>query len=155
MILYLDASALVKRYVAELGSTEVNEAITGAEVIGTAIVSRAEVAAALAKSVRLRVLNQEDALGSLRAFRNEWLDLVRVQVTEMVVPRADALAWEHHLRGYDAVQLAAASIWQEAMGIPVTMATFDQQLWKAAELVGLVPYPPDLVTWLETSKKVI
>ena len=39
MILYLDASALVKRYVAELGSTEVNEAIAGAEVIGTAIVN--------------------------------------------------------------------------------------------------------------------
>ena len=47
MILYLDASALVKRYVAEPGSTEVNDAIATAEVIGTAIISRAEVAAAL------------------------------------------------------------------------------------------------------------
>ena len=153
MILYLDASALVKRYVAELGSTEMNEAITEADVVGTAIVSRAEVAAALAKSVRMRLLSLEDASASLRAFRNEWLDLVRVQVNEMVVTRADALAWEYHLRGYEAVQLAAASIWQEAMGMLVTMATFDQQLWQAAKRVGLVPYPPNLETLLEARKQ--
>jgi predicted nucleic acid-binding protein len=153
MILYLDASALVKRYVAELGSTEMNEAITEADVVGTAVVNRAEVAAALAKSVRMRLLSLEDASASLRAFRNEWLDLVRVQVTEMVVTRADALAWEYHLRGYEAVQLAAASIWQEAMGALVTMATFDQQLWQAAKRVGLVPYPPNLETLLEARKQ--
>lgn len=144
MILYLDASALVKRYVAEPGSSEVNEAITTAEAVGTVIISRAEVAAALAKSVRLKVLTQEQASAGLNVFRNEWLDLVRVQVTELVVTRADSLAWEHHLRGYDAVQLAAASIWQEALGAAVTMATFDQHLWTAAKRVGLAPYPADL-----------
>jgi predicted nucleic acid-binding protein len=103
MILYLDSSALVKRYVAEPGSTEVNDAIPTAEVIGTAIISRAEVAAALTKSVRMEVLTREEASASLQVFRNEWLDLVRVQITELVVTRADSLAWEHHLRGYDAV----------------------------------------------------
>jgi predicted nucleic acid-binding protein len=144
MILYLDASALVKRYVAEPGSTAVNEAIIGAEVVGTAIISRAEVAAALAKSARMKVLSSADAAASLHAFRQEWLDLVRVQVTELVVSRADMLAWDHQLRGYDAVQLAAASIWQEAMDAPVTVATFDQHLWSAAEQIGLIPYPTDL-----------
>lgn len=48
MILYLDASALVKRYIAELGSAEVAMAITTADVVGTSIISRAETAAALA-----------------------------------------------------------------------------------------------------------
>jgi predicted nucleic acid-binding protein len=153
MILYLDASALVKRYVAEPGSPEVSEAIAGADVVGTGIISRAEVAAALAKSVRMRVLPPDDALTSLRTFRNEWLDLVRVHVTELVITRADTLAWEHHLRGYDAVHLAAALIWQEAMGAPVTMATFDQQLWTVAERVSLVPYPSNLLRLLETWKK--
>lgn len=48
MILYLDASALVKRYVSEAGSADVNALImqTGAEA-GTASISRAEVAAAI------------------------------------------------------------------------------------------------------------
>jgi predicted nucleic acid-binding protein len=49
VILYLDASALVKRYVAEPGSAEVAALIGRAQAVGTGVVSRAEVAAALAK----------------------------------------------------------------------------------------------------------
>lgn len=144
MILYLDSSALVKRYVVESGSPEVNEIITEAEVVGTAIISRAEGAAAFAKAVRVGALTAEAASASLEVFRNEWLDLVRVQVTEMVVARADALAWNHKLRGYDAVHLAAALLWQEAMGASVTMATFDRHLWSAAKQEALLLYPADL-----------
>ena len=149
MILYLDASALVKRYVAELGSAEVSDAISQAEVTGTALLSRAEVEAALAKAVRVNALTQEEAWASIQVFRNEWPDLVRVHVTEMVVARAGALAWDHGLRGYDAVHLAAASGWQDALGERVTLATFDRHLWTVAESVGLEAYPADLPTMLE------
>lgn len=149
MILYLDASALVKHYVAETGSTEVNEAISQAEVVSTALISRAEVAAALAKAVRTGALTQEDASHSLQVFRDEWPDLVRVQVTEFVIARADAFAWEHGLRGYDAVHLAAASVWQDTLGERVTLATFDRHLWTAARQVGLAAYPVDLPATLD------
>ena len=149
MILYLDASALVKRYVAEMGSLEMSKAIAEAEIIGTVLISRAEVGAALAKAVRARRLPREGALPSLQLFRQEWRDIVRVQVSEMLVARADLLAWDHGLRGYDAVQLAAATLWQDAIGEVVTMATFDQQLWSAAGQMGLEPYPIDLPTLLE------
>ena len=151
MILYLDASALVKRYVAEMGSLEMSKAIAEAEIIGTVLISRAEVGAALAKAVRARRLTREGALTSLQIFRQEWRDIVRVQVTEMLVARADLLAWDHGLRGYNAVQLAAAILWQDAIGEVVTMATFDQQLWSAAGQMGLEPYPIDLPTLLEVN----
>lgn len=49
MIVYLDASALVKRYVAESGSAELAELVECASLLGTSIVSRAEVATALGK----------------------------------------------------------------------------------------------------------
>jgi len=149
MILYLDASALVKRYVAEPGTAEVAEAIASAEVVGTVVVSRAEVAAALAKAARMRVLSEEEAAAALQVFRAEWLSLVRVQVTEMVVARADALAWEHGLRGYDAVHLAGALLWQEAMGEPVTLAAFDRRLWEAARRAGVRVLPEELAAWLD------
>ena len=150
MILYLDASALVKRYVAEQGSREVSEAIAKADMIGTVIISRAEIAAALARAARMKRLTHEDALISLQVFRREWRDIVRVQVTEMLAARADDLAWEHSLRGYDAVQLAAAAIWQDVVGEAVTMTTFDQQLWAASEEIGLTPYPSDLPMLLDS-----
>ena len=152
MILYLDASALVKRYVAEPGSAEVSAAIAQAEVAGTALISRAEVAAALAKAVRMAALTQEEAWAGLQVFRNEWPDLVRVQMTEMVIARADAWAWEHGLRGYEAVHLAAASLWQDGMGERVTLATFGLRLWTVARRVGLLSYPADLPALLEQWK---
>ena len=152
MILYLDASALVKRYVTEPGWAQVNEAISRAQVVGTALISRAEIAAAMAKAVRMDALTQEEALASLQVFREEWPDLVRVQVTEMVVARADAFAWDHGLRGYDAVHLAAASLWQDAMSEQVTLSTFDRRLWAKAERVGLALHPTNLPALLNEWK---
>ena len=144
MIVYLDASALVKRYVAEAGSAEVALLIAQAGAVGTAILSRAEVAAALAKAVRMKVLPQAGALAALKVFSAEWEDLVRLQMTEVLVARAAALAWEHGLRGYDAAHLASAMFWQDMLGEQVTVATYDRQLWAAARAAGLAAWP-DLV----------
>ena len=144
MILYLDASALVKRYVAEPGTSEVAEAVVGAEVVGTSTISRAETAAALAKAVRVGTLVREAAASALQVFRSEWMNLVRVQPTELLIARADSLAWELGLRGYDVVHLASAVLWKEGMGQEVALATFDQKLWESASQCGLVPLPDDL-----------
>lgn len=46
--------------------------------------------------------------------------------------RADQLARELGLRGYDAVHLASALVWQDGMGEQTTVATFDHRLWRAA-----------------------
>jgi predicted nucleic acid-binding protein len=153
MILYLDASALVKRYIAEPGANEVAEAIAAAEFAGTSLISRAETAAALAKAVRVETLTQQEASSALQVFRSEWLSLVRVQATEMLVARADELAWALGLRGYDAVHLASALLWQDGMHERVTVATFDRQLWEAAEQRGMIPFPHDLPALLEAWKR--
>jgi predicted nucleic acid-binding protein len=150
MILYLDASALVRRYVAEHGTSEVAEAIAAAEIVGTSLLSQAETAAALAKAVRTGVLTRQEASSVLQVFRSEWANFVRVQATELLVVRADELAWELGLRGYDAVHLASARLWQDGMGQLVTLATVDRQLWQAAERRGLAVLPDDLPERLET-----
>ncbi|MBI5649496.1 MAG: type II toxin-antitoxin system VapC family toxin [Chloroflexi bacterium] len=133
----------MKRYLAEPGSDQIIEIFDRADSIGMAIISRAEVAATFAKTVRTGTLEQKEALALLQVFRTEWQDWIRIQITEQLVTRADALAWEHNLRGYDAVHLAAALIWQETLGTPITIATFDQQLWRAAKRVGLIPFPTE------------
>lgn len=56
MNLYLDASALVKRYIRERGSLEIHGALSEAAYVATVSVSRVEVAAALAKGVRMRAV---------------------------------------------------------------------------------------------------
>lgn len=144
MIAYLDASALVKRYVAERGSAETIELTTTAEVVATSLVSRAEVAAALAKAVRSGLLSDDEARKAQRTFAGEWPDLARIPVTEALVARAETLAWDHALRGYDAVQLASALTWQESVGTDIIVATFDTQLWKAARQAGMKAWPENL-----------
>lgn len=141
MILYLDASAIVKRYVAETRSKDVTALIDGAVAVVTLMVSRAEVAAALARAVRLGVLDEAGGRGAQRRFGREWPDFVRITITEALVARAEALAWDHVLRGYGAVQLAAALTWQDSIGQDVVLATFDQQLTKASEEAGLRVWP--------------
>lgn len=141
MIAYLDASALVKRHVEEKGSRETLEFTTRAEVVATSLISRAEVAAALAKAVRAKLLENDEAREAQRAFAAQWPDLARIPLTEALVARAETLAWEYGLRGYDAVQLASAVMFQESVGTVIRLATFDKQLWDAARRAGLEPWP--------------
>lgn len=141
MIAYLDASALVKRYVAERGSRETIALMAESEMAATSIVTRAEVAAAFAKATRVRFVTEALARSAQRSFAEDWPDLVRVPITEALVERAEALAWDHALRGYDAVQLASAQTWQESVASEVVLATFDQQLWEAAPRAGVKVWP--------------
>jgi predicted nucleic acid-binding protein len=62
MILYLDASALVKLYLMnERGAERVARVREKAERVGTSILSRAEVVSAVANAVRMDVLLSEEA----------------------------------------------------------------------------------------------
>jgi len=119
---------LVKRYLVEAGSAEVAQLLAGAGAVGTAIISRAETAAALARASRVGALTPDEAQAALQVFRTDWPNLLRLQLTELVLAQADRLAWEFELRGYDAVHLTAALYWQEALGEAGVLATFDRQL---------------------------
>ena len=141
MIAYLDASALVKRYVAEAGSTDVSALISEAKALGTAVISRAEVAAALAKAVRVKAVGKDAGASALRALTADWDNLIRLQLTEVLIARAAGLAWEHGLRGYDAVHLATALFWRETLDEAVTVATYDRELWTGAKTSGLAVWP--------------
>ena len=145
MIAYLDASALVKRYVVERGSRETQAFIDDADIVATSIVSRAEVSAAFARAARTKLVTVEAARKAQRAFAADWLDLARVPITEALAERAETLAWEHSLRGYDALQLASALAWQDSVGADVVIATFDTELWTAAAAAGLNARPENLV----------
>lgn len=144
MILYLDASALVKRYLVEAGSNELAQAVKDAELTGTSIITRAETVAAFAKAVRVEVLDEAEGKAARQLFRAEWMNVVRIQATELIVGRAASLAWEYGLRGYDAVHLASALAWQEGLQEAIVFATFDRHLWNSGSRAGLKCFPTAL-----------
>ena len=142
--LYLNTSALVKCYIAEHGSDDVIALMADAAAVATSLVTRTEVAAALAKAVRDDRVDEDEAQRAHRKFLREWPDFGRVPITDAVVERADALAWEHGLRAYDSVQLAAALACEDmvdTLGVDVVLATFDRQLRNAAAKAGLSTWP--------------
>lgn len=139
----------MKRYVAEPGSELVNDAVSASRVSATAAISRVEVSAAFARAVRMGVLAPDDGRRAAGGFREDWSALLRVPISDVVVLRADELAWEHALRGYDAVQLAAALQWLQLLAEPISFATFDRQLWTAAGRAGLERLPADLPAFLD------
>jgi uncharacterized protein len=141
VILYLDASALVKRYIEEKASQDVNTWIETADMVVTGLLTRVEVAAAIARAGRMKLITSDETLAALRQFRSEWESFHRLPITENTVVRADILAVEHNLRGYDATHLACALIWQETLGMPVTLASFDNQLIEAARVVQMAFLP--------------
>jgi predicted nucleic acid-binding protein len=143
-MLYLDTSALVKRYSDEAGSDQVNELFTSAVGIATAVISRVEASAAFAKAVRLGILDREQARGALQEFRAEWLNYIRLPVSEATIIKGDRLAWELNLHVYDAVHLAIASTWEDTLRDEVELVTFDQQLWGAAQQIGMKVIPRSL-----------
>jgi uncharacterized protein len=131
----------VKRYILEKASQDVNTWIEAADMVVTGLITRVEVAAAIARASRMNLITPDETLAPLRQFRSEWESFHRLPITENTMVRGDALAVEHNLRGYDATHLACALIWQEILGMPVTLASFDSQLIEAARGVQMAHLP--------------
>lgn len=71
MILYLDTSSLVKVYIAEAGSDEVQALVASAAVVTTSRIAYPEMRAALARRRRERTLRLKDFIMAKRAFSVE------------------------------------------------------------------------------------
>jgi uncharacterized protein len=146
MILYIDTSALVKRYVMEAGTKEVNALFGQADAIGSVLLTQVEMASALSKAVRMNWVDGKDADLAWHDFLSHWQSFTRLSVTPMMMEQASRLAWEHGLRGIDAVHFAAALHWQETLEIPVMLVTYDRDLWLAGQKTGMEVWPVGLVS---------
>ena len=131
MILYLDTSALVKLYVDEPGRPAVTGQVDAAVAVATARVTYAEARAAFARKRREGGLDGKGLRQVVERFDGEWAAYTVIDVSEPLVRRAGSLAERHGLRGYDAVQLAAA-IELRREGGAVSFACFDDRLRHAA-----------------------
>lgn len=97
--------------------------------------------ATLAKAALVGIVTRASAARAVKDFNVDWQHLIRLQFSEPLAARASTLAWEHGLRGYDAVHLATALFWQEMLDDKVTVATYDRELWRSAQASSLLPWP--------------
>lgn len=116
---YLDASALVKRYTDEPGSTWIRRLTepSAQDTVLIAEVTLAEVAAALAAKHRApRGITQQQRDRALSRFLQDCDEhFLLLLIDRPVIDRAVELTQNYRLRGYDAVQLATALIASETL----------------------------------------
>jgi len=144
MLLYLDSSALAKRYLLEIGSQAVETLIDDIDLVAASVVTLPEVMSAIRRTWANGRLDEVGAEAARAAFRRDWAAVMVLPADVATIARAATMVWEHQLRGFDAVHLASAHRLSDRLGEPVTFATFDRHLWRAARDTGLVAWPADL-----------
>lgn len=137
MILYCDTSALVKLYVAEASSELVKERLAEAEAVAVCRIAWAEAHAALSRRAREVPADAEMIELAKAALATDWPHFVVLEVNQSLVERAGDYADTFALRGYDAVQLAAAFETARISQAHIVFACFDMRLNKAAKALGL------------------
>jgi uncharacterized protein len=108
---FLDSSALAKRYIQEPGSDRVEEILCGASSLGISMMCVSEVISALCRRRRERMLSQQQYLRAKRALFQDLEDSSVIGITELVVARAVELLERWPLRSSDSLQVACAAEW--------------------------------------------
>lgn len=148
--LFCDASAIVKRYASEVGSSWTTGATDPASgnTIFVARITEVEVVSGITRRVREGTLSADDGSAGTATLRGDFVHQYRVvEITPALIDHAVSLVQIHGLRGYDAVQLAAAleiHMDRIPLGLPgVILCPADRALNAAAIAEGLAVDNPN------------
>jgi len=137
VILYCDTSALIKRYVAEEGAAEVNNFWERASAVSTSVVAFAETMAVFGRKHKEKVLSTIEYKEIIGQFKEDYRHLLLVPVSEALNIAIEDLLKRHSLRGFDAIHLASAKVFDGPDNEDLLFACFDQALNNAAAKEGL------------------
>ena len=108
---FFDSSSLVKRFAQETGSTWINSlcTVSANNDIHVAAITGVEVIAALVRRKRSSAFQEISLITVIEQFRFEYETRYQaIEISSDLILKAMSMAETHALRGYDAVQLAAA-----------------------------------------------
>jgi uncharacterized protein len=150
-VYFFDSSALVKRYVTETGTAWVSALVdpSAGNRIFIVRITAVEVVSAIKRRERAGNLSATDMTASLTKFRHELSTIyLPIEVSRNLISRAMSLVETHTLRGYDAVQLAAAlEVYSQRHSAGMSRPTFvsaDANLNLAAMAEGLTVDDPNV-----------
>ncbi|HRE87697.1 MAG TPA: type II toxin-antitoxin system VapC family toxin [Myxococcota bacterium] len=133
MRLFLDSSALAKRYVEEPGSERLEEILGAASRLGLCVLVVPEVVSALRRRRRERTLTEAQYGKAKNMLLEDVRDAEMVGVIDEVVAGAVILLERFNLRAFDALHVAAAQAWSAELFVSA-----DERQLQAAAASGLV-----------------
>jgi len=143
---YLDASAWVKRYCQEIGSSWVEDFFDHQQIIACASLGYVEVMATLSRKKKAQEMAAPAFEEKLQELGADWERFFQVKMADEVVELAADLARDLALRGADAVHLAAALWLQKLLSAEedqLIFVTTDRELKKGAQSSGLEVVDPE------------
>jgi uncharacterized protein len=133
LIVYLDTSSLVKLYIQENESPEVERLMIEASLVCTSVIAYAEARSAMARLCREGSLTAEEHSAAKVDLDRDWPHYLAVDVTPEVWRTAGDLAEKHALRGFDSLHLASfLHLSRVDLREPVQFSSFDGRLNSAA-----------------------
>ena len=155
-MLYLDSSALIKRYQNEQGTDALNgrlqEEAKGLRSVFTSVLTYAEIHAALARRAREKLLSPEEATAVQDEFDADWvLSIGPIELGTNVLGFVRDIVRGFPVRGADAIHLASA-LWLRDMARlsmkvdqytgPLVFVSSDKQLARAASKHKMEVFDP-------------
>lgn len=147
---YVDTSALVKRYVDEIGGGWLRTILAAEPASSVIIVHLAvvEMTSALTRRLREGVLTSAEYAQLQNAFRSDCLDEYEIAIAVgNIINQANRLLEAYPLRAYDAVHLATAVVANQRLVdsdlAPLIFLSSDDRLNDAASAQGLVVDNPN------------
>jgi predicted nucleic acid-binding protein len=141
MILYLDTSALLKKYFKEFGSEKVIEKWKVATEIVISSVAYAEAMASFHRKRRETHISTKIFAAILDSFQRDWESFIRIEVTDDLNECIYRITAAYPLRGFDAIHLASAILINKSIPDDFWFACFDAILLQAARGEGLETLP--------------
>jgi hypothetical protein len=152
-MLYLDASALMKRYFAEKGTRALNARFERSEMIYTSVLSFGEVHSALARIYRMKEMSAAELARLRDAFESDWLiGLSALEVNLHAMASLPKLVERYPLRAGDAIHLSTAFWLKDTIrlrtrgalaGEPIEFGVVDRSLGLIAEKCGFQVFNPE------------
>lgn len=142
MIFFLDSSALVKRYVAEIGTDMVTALIENEPNLAVSWLALPETLAAITRRLKGFSSSNADLTRIKDQFILDWQKMLVIAVTGAPVNGVEMLIASHALRGADSIHLSSALWLGQATKTPVTFVASDTELLAAAKAEGLATINP-------------
>jgi len=125
MGILLDASAIMAVIMDEPEREKVIKITKGAEIFSPYVVSF-EVANALTKMMKRKIIDRENMINAFRYFKK-----IAIMPTEVDIEKALEIAWEYKIYAYDAYYLETA----KRLGLP--LLAFDGEMNRIGKAMGI------------------
>jgi hypothetical protein len=129
---FVDSSALAKRYVEEPGSDRLEEILASVSSLGVSVICPSEVVSALCRRRREGKLSPQQYVKAKQALFEDIEDASVVNITDQVIARAVEILERWPLRSSDSLHIASAAEWSAELFVSA-----DERQCTAARRYGL------------------